>query len=477
MGGVDNICTDKTGTLTTNSMKVENLYFEEKLHSKEDLIKSPFPNKQSLQLLCEGICINSSIQRKQLPNGKSELVGYKTEAALIEFADTQGFSFEKVRIGDNVVRSIAFSSKRKKMITVYKLSKDSYRVFVKGASEVILNKSTFLYNKSGYPTQLTPTLKENIMRNAIEFFASDALRTITLAYKDINSSQDPSNQTEEFLEKDLTLLAVFGIRDPLRAEIPHAIAQCKTAGITVRMVTGDNSATAISIAKKAGILPEGFIMNEDSYVVMEGAKFTKEIGGLIEVEDPEKPGVLIKKVANEIKFKEIIKELKVMSRSAPEDKYNLVTGLKEGDHVVAVTGDGTNDAPALKKANIGFAMDSGSAIAKEAAGIILLDDNFNSIVLAVKWGRNIFDSIRKFVQFQMTINIVALVLCFFGSVVLAVSPLNAVQMLWINLIMDTFAALALATEPPTEDLLEVFENFKLFRFFNFFMFFHFFNIL
>ena len=456
MGGVDNICTDKTGTLTTNSMKVENLYFEEKLLAKEDLIKSPFPNKDSLKLLCEGICINSSIQRKQLPNGKSELVGYKTEAALIEFADTQGFAFEKVRNLDNVVRSIAFSSKRKKMITVYKVSNNLYRVFVKGASEIILNKSTFLHNKSGNPTQLTQNLKENIMKNAIEFFASDALRTITLAYKDVKSSENPATQTEEFLEKDLTLLAIFGIRDPLRAEIPMAISRCKTAGITVRMVTGDNSATAISIAKKAGILPEMFQLSNDSYVVMEGAQFTKEIGGLIEMDDPQKPGLMIKKVANEAKFKEIIKELRVMSRSAPEDKYNLVTGLKEGDHVVAVTGDGTNDAPALKKANIGFAMDSGSAIAKEAAGIILLDDNFNSIVLAVKWGRNIFDSIRKFVQFQMTINIVALVLCFISAVILGVSPLNAVQMLWINLIMDTFAALALATEPPTDDLLEVF---------------------
>lgn len=162
---------------------------------------------------------------------------------------------------------------------------------------------------------------------------------------------------------------------------------------------------------------------------------------------------MIKKVQDLDMFKVIIKELRVMSRSTPEDKYALVTGLMELDNVVAVTGDGTNDAPALKKAHIGFAMDSGTAIAKEAAGIILLDDNFNSIVLACKWGRNIFESIRKFVQFQMTINIVALVLTFVGSVVLSSSPLTAVQMLWINLIMDTFAALALATEPPTEELL------------------------
>lgn len=453
MGGVDNICTDKTGTLTTNSMKVESLFFEEKLHDKASVEASRFPNKRALDILCESICINSNIQRKPLPNGQTELVGSKTEAALIMFSEDQGMSFEKVRDMDKVVRTIAFSSKRKKMITVFKTGASSWRVHVKGASEVILNKSTSLFSKSGDRIILDKYKKDQIMKDTIEIFAADALRTISIAYKDI-AGEDPSNAPEEFLEKDLTLLAIFGIRDPLRQEIPSAIEKCKTAGITVRMVTGDNSQTAVSIAKKAGILPESYVLNEDSYVVMEGSKFTKEIGGLEEVDDPEKPGSKIKKVVNDMKFKEIIKELKVMSRSSPDDKYNLVTGLKESEHVVAVTGDGTNDAPALKKANIGFAMDSGSAVAKEAAGIILLDDNFNSIVLACKWGRNIFDSIRKFVQFQMTINVVALVLTFLGSAVLSTSPLSAVQMLWINLIMDTFAALALATEPPTDDLLE-----------------------
>lgn len=465
MGGVDNICTDKTGTLTTNSMKVESLYFEEVLYDKAGVDRRKYPNPKSVELLCQSVCINSSMERQALPNGQTQLVGNKTETALIEFADSLGFMFEKVRNKDNITRTVAFSSKRKKMIVVYKLSNNQYRVFVKGASEKILDKATGLYNKSGGTTPLNQNLKDKIMRDTIEVFAADALRTITVAYKDVYG-QDPSNQSEELLEKDLTVLAIFGIRDPLRDEIPAALEKCKRAGITVRMVTGDNSQTAVSIAKKAGILPQTYQLTDDSYVVMEGSKFTKEIGGLISVEDPDdsdsddkesgkpKQKKMIKKINNDLKFKEIVKELKVMSRSAPEDKYNLVLGLKDLGSVVAVTGDGTNDAPALKKANIGFAMNTGSAIAKEAAGIVLMDDNFNSIVLACKWGRNIFDSIRKFVQFQMTINVVALVLTFMGSAILSTSPLNAVQMLWINLIMDTFAALALATEPPTEELLE-----------------------
>ena len=456
MGGVDAVCTDKTGTLTTNSMKVENLYFEESYYTPLELSKGNISTPKSLQLLCESIAINSSVQRKTLANGKVELDGNKTEIALVNFADSQGFPFDKYRLEENIVHIVPFSSKRKKMIVVYKLSKNQYRVYVKGASEVILGISGFFYNKQASQTLMNKSIRDQIMNNTIEVYAADALRTITLAYKDINilNPQDPILKSEEFLEKELILLAIFGIRDPLREEIPLAIEKCNKAGITVRMVTGDNSQTAVSIAKKAGILPANYLLNEDSYVVMEGHKFTKEIGGLIEVPDPDDKDKTIKEVKNLTKFNEIMKELRVMSRSAPEDKYNMVTGLKQGDHVVAVTGDGTNDAPALKKANIGFAMESGSAVAKEAAGIILLDDNFSSIVLACKWGRNIFDSIRKFVQFQMTINVVALVLAFLGSAVFGVSPLNAVEMLWINLIMDTFAALALATEPPTEELLD-----------------------
>jgi Ca2+ transporting ATPase len=214
------------------------------------------------------------------------------------------------------------------------------------------------------------------------------------------------------------------------------------------MVTGDNKETAIAIAKEAGILDKDWDASIDpysKYTVMEGKDFRNEVGGLVN------EGTEDEAVGNEEAFKQVDKYLKVLARSSPDDKYLMATGLKKLGHVVAMTGDGTNDAPALKKADIGFAMGiAGTEVAKEASGIILLDDNFKSIVTAMKWGRNIFDCIRKFLQFQLTVNFVALVMAFVGGAVLRESPLNAIQMLWVNLIMDTLASLALATEPPSD---------------------------
>lgn len=251
------------------------------------------------------------------------------------------------------------------------------------------------------------------------------------------------------------MLAIVGIKDPLRDEIPVAVELCHNAGVTVRMVTGDNIQTAIAIAKEAGILNQEWKpnSNRNDYTVMEGKDFREFVEGLVEEgEDDENK---VEKVGNLENFKKVAEQLRVLARSSPDDKYLLATGLKELDNVVAMTGDGSNDAPALKKADIGFAMGiAGTDVAKDASGIILLDDNFKSIVTAMKWGRNIFDCIRKFLQFQLTINFVALVMAFVGGAVLRESPLNAIQMLWVNLIMDTLASLALATEPPSDDLLK-----------------------
>ena len=241
------------------------------------------------------------------------------------------------------------------------------------------------------------------------------------------------------------------------------------------MVTGDNIDTATAIAKDANIIPSNFKRpdiegTKNYYAVMEGKEFRKLVGGIVQVpmdkddeefeqEDKEEgaanDGPKMKDVVGDLdKFKEITEELRVLARSSPDDKYLLATGLKQLKNVVAMTGDGTNDAPALKKADIGFAMGiAGTEVAKEAAGIILLDDNFSSIITAVKYGRNIFDCIRKFLQFQLTVNGVAIVMAFMGASILKTSPLTPVQMLWINLIMDTLAALALATDPPLDELL------------------------
>ena len=218
------------------------------------------------------------------------------------------------------------------------------------------------------------------------------------------------------------------------------------------MVTGDNKQTAIAIAKEAGILPEDWEPSEGDCTVMEGKQFREFVGGIVKEGSDEEADETVGNMEN---FKLVRDQLCVLARSSPDDKYLITTGLKKLDHVVAMTGDGTNDAPALKKADIGFAMGiAGTEVAKEASGIILLDDNFVSIVTAMKWGRNIFDSIRKFLQFQLTVNFVALVMAFVGGAILRESPLNPIQMLWVNLIMDTLASLALATEPPSDELLK-----------------------
>ena len=233
----------------------------------------------------------------------------------------------------------------------------------------------------------------------------------------------------------------------MRPTIVDSIEKCKTAGITVIMCTGDNIDTAIAISKNAGIVSEE--NSKHRYSCMTGKDFREAVGGLKQTSDG------VDYVADMRKFREIKEHLRVLARSSPEDKYLLVTGIQASKGVVAVTGDGTNDAPALTKADVGFSMGiTGTDVAKGASDIILLDYNFSSIIVALRYGRNVYDNVRKFIQFQLTVNVVAMFIVFFGSVVLKDSPLNAVQMLWVNLIMDTFAALALATEPPAEDILK-----------------------
>jgi Ca2+ transporting ATPase len=262
-----------------------------------------------------------------------------------------------------------------------------------------------------------------------------------------------AERDREVLEAGLTVIGIYALQDPLRDEIKESVIKCHKAGINIRMVTGDNLDTAKAIAIEAGIVSEEEAKLE--YVCMEGRQFRELCGGLKKLEDPSDRNLLKEEIGNKAQFREIKNKLKVLARSTPEDKYMLVTGLKEMKSVVAVTGDGTNDAPALKKADVGFAMGiTGTEVAKEASDIILLDDNFASIITAVKWGRNIYTNVRKFLQFQLTVNVVAMFIVFLGGVTGAETVLTSVQMLWVNLIMDTCAALALATEPPSETLLE-----------------------
>ena len=275
--------------------------------------------------------------------------------------------------------------------------------------------------------------------------ASYGLRTLCISCKEL-IAQKPDDANPELDENeitsDMTLLAILGIEDPVRPEVPEAIRLCQQAGITVRMVTGDNVSTARSIALKCGI-----ISPSADFLVMDGKEFNERIR--------DASGAV-----SQTRFDKVWPRLRVLARSSPSDKYILVKHIIESKlnperEVVAVTGDGTNDGPALKRADVGFAMGiAGTDVAKEASDIIVTDDNFSSIVKAVMWGRNVYDAIAKFLQFQLTINVVAVIVAFIGACAIEASPLKAVQMLWVNMIMDTLASLALATENPSPDLLE-----------------------
>jgi Ca2+ transporting ATPase len=326
----------------------------------------------------------------------------------------------------------------------------------KGGAEVIMEKCDYILNANGVPELLTEERKKDILDTVVLPMASEGLRTICVAYKDILTSTERSESNEEIraerpnfdaeqeIVSGLTCLAIFGIEDPVRPEVPAAIAQCRKAGVTVRMVTGDNVVTAKSIALKCGIITPAD--EARGTTVLEGEEFNRKIrSGNGKVDQS--------------RFDAVWPKLRVLARSTPQDKYTLVEGIinsRIGKYreVVAVTGDGTNDAPALKKADIGFAMGiAGTDVAKEASDIILTDDNFISIVKACMWGRNIYDNICKFLQFQLTVNFAALIMTIVTAAIDGNTPLKAVPMLWINLIQDTLASLALATEPPSDHLL------------------------
>ncbi|KAG2771804.1 hypothetical protein JG687_00018253 [Phytophthora cactorum] len=445
MGSATTICSDKTGTLTTNRMTVMKIWIgDAEFSSASESIEAL--RDETKEALCHGIAINSTaeILPPKAENGLPEHTGNKTECALLQYIRDGGVEYGEIRANNEIVHMLTFSSAKKRMSVVVRRGESKCRVYTKGATEVVLGLCSQMQRTNGTVEALGSARKSEIGANVIEKYASQGYRTLCLSYRDLDvPAEELNNWTDEDVEKDLTCVAIVGIEDPVRPEVPGAIQHCKRAGITVRMVTGDNITTARSIAGKCGIISPG-----DGSLVMDGQTFRSKVldaqGNIIQSQ-----------------FDQIWPMLRVLARSSPKDKYTLVSGLMQsslmphGPQVVAVTGDGTNDAPALKKANVGFAMGiSGTAVSKDASDIILMDDNFNSIVNAIKWGRNVYDSISKFLQFQLTVNVVAIMLAFIGAVVLEQSPLSAVQMLWVNLIMDSFASLALATEEPTQALLE-----------------------
>ncbi|PVH77374.1 calcium-translocating P-type ATPase [Cadophora sp. DSE1049] len=471
MGNATTVCSDKTGTLTENKMTLvaatigSSLQFGRQTMSTDDKSEDKPEDKDIVPsgsaddampaadflsrlsatvktLLAQSIVINSTAFEGE-QDGRQTFIGSKTETALLEFARTHLAvgPLQEERSNVNVVQVVPFDSAVKYMACVVKLEDGSFRAYAKGASEILLAKCTKIIQDPANDTLGESALAAQdieSLNHIISTYASRSLRTIALLYKDFPSwppaeaviPEDPTQAHFNQVFNDMTLLGIVGIQDPLRQGVKEAVIDCQNAGVIVRMVTGDNIQTAQAIAEECGIYTPA-----TGGVVMEGPTFRK-----LSQEDMDK----------------MLPKLQVLARSSPEDKRILVKRLKELGETVAVTGDGTNDAPALKMADIGFSMGiAGTEVAKEASSIIIMDDSFASIVKALMWGRAVNDAVKKFLQFQITVNITAVVLTFVSAVASSTeeSVLTAVQLLWVNLIMDTFAALALATDPPTRNIL------------------------
>ncbi|KAF9174237.1 hypothetical protein BGX21_000747 [Mortierella sp. AD011] len=431
MGNATTVCSDKTGTLTQNKMTVvEGMIGMRQfdLHSNAKLWMSEI-QPDIVELVIEGIAVNSSAFEDKDENGNLAFIGSNTESALLGLIKSLGASYSSIRSETNTIRIYPFSSARKSMSTVVESprGKEPYRIYVKGASEIVLGSCSCYIDSHGDTKPLDDETRAEIGMTINEY-ADKALRTISLSYRDISSSELKSLSDSETPDVSLTFLGVVGIQDPLRPGVVESVREFAKAGVTVRMITGDNINTARAIAKNAGILIKGGL-------AMTGPEF---------------------RALSKQEQTEAAKRLQVLARSSPTDKTIVVRRLQELGEIVAVTGDGTNDGPALKMADVGFSMGvTGTEVAKEASAIVLMDDNFSSILKSLMWGRAVNDSVRKFLQFQLTVNITAVVLSFISAVTSAdnQSVLSAVQLLWVNLIMDTLAALALATEPPSVDVL------------------------
>ena len=511
MGNVNNICTDKTGTLTKGQMVVESFWFKGKDYKAND-----FQNlsKQEKKLFFENICNNITVVETTDINGNLVLNGDMTEKALYNYMIDNGYDKKNILSNQENINKekyvLNFNSDNKFMCTLIRESAYYYKLYLKGAHEKVFPLLTTI--RSGSTVyEMFDKYKEEVSK-IIQKYSKQSKRTLIFASKKIsikdfnNANQSFKEKNVEFfksLYKNLNFEYLIGIRDQLRAEVPHSVEMCHKAGITVRMVTGDNIITALAISKDSNIINEdqfnealedidkfrnicnsiirpkrnyssNNILNKDpsnnisdktlddivksdfdSPIALEGEQFRLLSGNLTKNYDPETHKIKNITLNDVEMFKKITKRLKVIARATPEDKFLLVFGLKQLGNIIAVTGDGTNDAPALKEAHVGFAMGiRGTDIAQQAADILLLDDSFSSIITACKFGRNVYDSIRKFVQFQLTTNIVAVFMTLLGGLILKDSPLNAIQMLWVNLIMDSFASLALATEKPSNKLLE-----------------------
>ncbi|CAH1422950.1 unnamed protein product [Lactuca virosa] len=432
MGSATTICSDKTGTLTLNQMTVVEAYVgQKKIDPPEDGLQY---HSTVSSLLNEGIAQNTAGSVFSSKDGACiEVSGSPTEKAILQWGVKIGMNFDVVRNQSTLLHVSPFNSTKKRGGVVLQGGDSQVRIHWKGAAEIVLASCKEYVDTDGSLQSIDNDME--YFKKAIEEMAARSLRCVAIAYRNYHVDGVPVDEEQlaewNLPEDDLVLLSIVGIKDPPRVGVRNAVKLCTDAGVKVRMVTGDNIQTAKAIAMECGILDSG--------------------------EDATEPNVIEGKTFREYSEKEreyTSKHISVMGRSSPSDKLLLVQTLRKLGEVVAVTGDGTNDAPALHEADIGLAMGiQGTEVAKESSDIIILDDNFASVVKVVRWGRSVYANIQKFIQFQLTVNVAALVI----NVVAAISsgdvPLNTVQLLWVNLIMDTLGALALATEPPTDHLM------------------------
>ncbi|KAH1084641.1 hypothetical protein GLYMA_07G004300v4 [Glycine max] len=432
MGSATTICSDKTGTLTLNQMTVVEAYVgSTKVYSPDDSSKL---HPKALSLINEGIAQNTT-GNVFVPKdgGETEVSGSPTEKAILKWAVKLGMDFDVIRSNSTVLHVFPFNSEKKRGGVALKLGDSGVHIHWKGAAEIVLGTCTQYLDSDGQLQSIEE--EKGFFKDAIDDMAARSLRCVAIAYRSYELDKVPSSEQDldqwSLPEHELVLLAIVGIKDPCRPGVKDAVKVCTDAGVKVRMVTGDNLQTAKAIALECGILAS--------------------------IEDAVEPNIIEGKKFRELSEKEredIAKKITVMGRSSPNDKLLLVQALRKGGEVVAVTGDGTNDAPALHEADIGLSMGiQGTEVAKESSDIIILDDNFASVVKVVRWGRSVYANIQKFIQFQLTVNVAALVINVVAAITSGDVPLNAVQLLWVNLIMDTLGALALATEPPTDRLM------------------------
>lgn len=400
MGAITVICTDKTGTLTQNLMQV----YDARLDNSQK------------ELIAEGLALNSTAFLEEKEDGKKSGVGNPTEVALLLWLNGQGQDYISLRNQAKIVNQLTFSTERKYMATLVDSAVRKARIlYVKGAPEIVMGKC-------GLEESRIQEYNEQLLA-----YQNQAMRTLGVAYK-VVAENDSTDCAELVKEGGLTFLGIFAISDPIRPDVPEAVKKCQSAGIRVKIVTGDTPGTATEIARQIGLWT-----SEDT----ERNRIT---------------GVEFAALSDEEALERVI-DLKVMSRARPMDKQRLVQLLQQKGEVVAVTGDGTNDAPALNHAQVGLSMGTGTSVAKEASDITLLDDSFHSIATAVMWGRSLYKNIQRFIVFQLTINVVALLSVLLGAFLGTELPLTVTQMLWVNLIMDTFAAMALASISPSMDVM------------------------